>query len=78
MESRIDLLRCLLKEAGKSTDISYSATMRELHKKHPDKVRDFMTSYKQAFDQALIEKLEDAQQLALMEAIKTIDFKGGV
>ena len=73
MQTRLEILQSFLKKAQESP--SYSATMRKLRKDHPEKVVEFMTSFKEAFDTALEDKLEDIESVALMQAIKTVGLK---
>jgi hypothetical protein len=56
-------------------DLSYSYIMRKL-RKGDDKIRlKFQKTFKQAFDNALYEDVEEPAEFALMVAIKAIDFK---
>lgn len=73
IQSRFDILKSFLKKS--SQDFSYSATMREIRKKHPDKLLPFMDAFKQAFDAAQDAEMEGAEQVALMQAIKSIGLK---
>jgi hypothetical protein len=58
-------------------DLSYTYVMRKLRKEgDPEKVRKFQVVFKNTFDRALDEDLEDPAELALMQAIKHIDFQG--
>lgn len=62
----------LIKESTEVTT-TYSAMMRKLRKDQPGKVRDFMKAFKNAFDQATAQKLDDSESVALMEAIQMIE-----
>jgi hypothetical protein len=58
-------------------DLSYTYVMRQLRKdKDPEKVKTFQVVFKKTFDQALDADLEDPAELALMKAIKHVDFQG--
>ena len=74
MESRIDLLRHLVKSADLE-EVGYSTVMRKLRKEHPEKVTEFMKVFKNAFDEALMQDMDEAESLALMEALQAIDLK---
>src|SRR5690606_11695664 len=49
------------------SDLTYSATMRELRQHHKEHVRDFQIAFKKAFEEALDEELENPEQLAMMQ-----------
>ncbi len=73
MQSRIEILKSLLKRANtKKDDFSYSAVMRRMRKKHPELVRDFMKAFKNAFDTGQDQGIEKLETIALMEAIKSV------
>lgn len=72
MQSRLDILKSLLKKADFNSDFSYSATMRKIRKEHPEKVVEFMNAFKRAFDEAQNDEIENIEQVALMQAIKSI------
>jgi len=68
----------LAKETGSATprsDLSYSYIMRKLHRGDKKRMLEFMTVFKQAFDKAYAEDLEDCDNIALMQAIQTTGFK---
>lgn len=68
---KADLALIHLKTAEETS--TYSAMMRELNKKKDPALREeFMKKFKDAFDKAMEEELEDAQTLALMEAKKSL------
>ena len=54
-------------------DLSYTYIMRELRKTDDDKRLVFQKTFKEAFDRALDEDLEDPSQVALMEALEQIE-----
>lgn len=56
-------------------DLSYSYIMRKLRKGDDDIRLKFQRVFKEAFDKALEEDLEEPAEIALMIAIKVIDFK---
>jgi hypothetical protein len=56
-------------------DLSYSYIMRELRKGDDKRRLKFQQSFKEAFDNALYEDLEEPAEIALTVAIKAIDFK---
>jgi hypothetical protein len=53
-------------------DLSYSYVMRKLRKNNEDKVREFQIDFKQAFEAALDQDLENPEDVALMQALKKI------
>lgn len=55
-------------------DLSYSYVMRELRKKDKGNVRKFQTVFRDSFYEALDQGLEDAEEIALMSALKAIDW----
>ncbi len=76
METRLEMLQYLVKTAKEKQEFSYSATMRSLNKNHPEKVKEFMKSFKSAFDAALIDGLnEDVESMCLMQASKEVGIK---
>lgn len=57
-------------------DLSYSYVMRKLRKeKDESRVLKFQKSFKEAFDAALEEDVEDPAAVALMVATKAINYK---
>ena len=72
-------LAVIAKETGLATprsDLSYSSIMRDLHKQDPKKMIEFMTVFKEAFDEACkSEGAEEAGQIALMEAVQKVNYK---
>ena len=58
-------------------EYSYSASVRWVRKNDPKKLNSFIKSYKEAFDAALIDELDDPEELALMEAYQKIGLHGG-
>lgn len=77
METRKDFFKYYLKAAKNNSiaDFSYSAILRHLRKNLPEKVNEFLKTYKESFDLGKEEKLDDVEHLALMEAVKTIGLK---
>lgn len=62
--------------AGDKADLSYSAVMRELRQDDDkDRTKVFMTVFKEIFDQSFISELEEPQNIALMQALKAIDYE---
>jgi len=57
------------------TTETFSAAMRKLNKKEPEKVLEFMKAFKEAFDEALEEGVDDHQSVALLQAQKTVASK---
>lgn len=47
---------------------TYSAHMRNLKKENPGSMEEFMMHYKEAFDNAMEEELENHQNVALLKA----------
>ena len=68
MYTRYKLLKLFYKEA--KPEFTYSSIMRMLNKKDPDKIPQFMKEFKEAFDKAMEEGLEDSDKIALVQAIK--------
>ena len=56
-------------------DLSYSYVMRKLRKGDDDRRLKFQREFKKAFDRALYEDVEEPAEIALMVALKAIDFK---
>lgn len=56
-------------------DLSYSYVMRQLRKGDNKRRLKFQKAFKKAFDEALLEDVEDAAAIALMVGLKYIDFK---
>lgn len=67
---RIQLLKIFAQE-----EPSYSAIMRDLNKNNKDKLEQFMKVFKQTFDDANLENLENADKIALLTAMKAINYK---
>lgn len=67
---RIKLLKALAQK-----ELSYSYIMRDLNKHNKDKLETFMKVFKKTFDEANLENLENADKIALMSAIKAIDYE---
>lgn len=63
----------MVKVAEDDVTTTYSAVMRDLRKNDPDKVKTFMKAFKEAFDQANGEKLDDVESVALLQALQHID-----
>ncbi len=62
--------------AGEMADISYSSVMRELRQdKDEDRLRKFMIVFKETFDQSFINEIDEPQNVALMKALKAIDYE---
>jgi len=49
--------------------------MRDLRHNQKDKVNKFMVAFKNAFDEAVLEELEDPDRIALLAAIKEISYE---
>lgn len=71
MNRRIQLLNILAQE-----ELSYSAIMRDLNKNNKKDLEKFMIAFKEAFDEANIENLDNADKIALMTAMKAINYAG--
>jgi len=54
---------------------SYSAIMRELCKKDKAILVIFMSAFKRAFDDSVIEELENPDKIALLAAMKSINYE---
>ena len=57
------------------TEYSYSFILRNLRKGDKDRQRDFQVAFKESFDEAMSEGLEDAERMALMSAMKVVNFE---
>lgn len=55
-------------------DLSYSYIMRQLRKSDKDRRIEFQKVFKDTFDRALVEDVEEPAEVALMVAMKAIDF----
>lgn len=58
-------------------DLSYSYIMRKLRKGNSEKRIQFQQSFKKAFDEALLEDIDEPAEVALIVAMKDIDYKEG-
>ncbi len=56
-------------------DLSYSYVMRQLRKGDDERRLKFQKVFKESFDRALYEDLEEPADIALMVAMKAINFK---
>jgi hypothetical protein len=56
-------------------DLSYSYIVRKLRKGDADRRLKFQKAFKEAFDAGLYEDVEDPSALALIVAMKAIDYK---
>jgi len=73
MSTRKENLMQLLRLAEEPT-ATYSSIMRNLNKDGDEEKRlAFMKSFKEAFDNAMSQSLDDAQSVALLEAQQEID-----
>lgn len=62
----------IAKQSQEEETSTYSAMMREINKNRPEIREEFMRKFKDAFDRAMEENLEDHQTIALMEAKKSL------
>lgn len=59
-------------------DLSYSYIMRQLRKAgDKERIRDFQKAFKDAFDEAYIEDVENADDVALLQAIQECNLQPG-
>ena len=56
-------------------DITYSSAMRDLRHNQKDLVEPFMIFFKKAFDEAVLNDLEDPDRIALLQAIKETGYE---
>ncbi len=56
-------------------DLTYSSVMRDLRHNDKNKVNPFMVAFKNAFDEAVLEELEDPDRIALTAALKEIGYE---
>lgn len=54
-------------------DLTYSSVMRHIRNNRKDIVNDFQSYFKQSFEDALDNDLENPEQLALMESLQKFD-----
>jgi hypothetical protein len=54
------------------TTKTYSSIMRDLNKNEPDKLQPFMVAFKDAFDEAIENDIDNPDQVALLEALSKI------
>jgi hypothetical protein len=68
-------LMSIYKQAENNPEVTttYSAFMRELRKNNPKLVPSFMKAFKDAFDRAMDDNLEEAENAALLEAMQTVE-----
>lgn len=67
---------CVLGTNNSSANLSYSYIMRELRQQNdPKRLYAFMKSFKDAFDKAFVDELEDPTNIALLSSIKAINYK---
>lgn len=59
-----------------NVELSYTSVMRELRKNQNQNVRKFQEKFKDLFDRALDEDLENPEEIALTGALKHIHWKG--
>jgi hypothetical protein len=57
-------------------DISYTYVMRDLRKKDKESAKKFQIIFKDIFEEALDNGIENPEKVALMEALQQIDFEG--
>lgn len=72
MQSRLEIFNFFLKEANSNKNFSYSSLMRRIRKEHPDKVLNFMQAFKEAFDSGQDQNIQGLEQVALMQAAKSV------
>jgi hypothetical protein len=58
-----------------NVDLSYSYIMRQLRKQDKNKQYKFQKEYKETFDKALFEEIENPEELALLAGMAAIDYK---
>jgi hypothetical protein len=67
---------CVLGASNSMANLSYSYIMRELRQQNdPKRLYAFMKSFKDTFDKAIIEGLEEPANIALFSSIKAINYK---
>lgn len=71
MMTRKEKLKIIASDVDECTS-TYSAFMRKLNKENPNLMKDFMRSFKDAFDAAMNERLENHQGVALLKAKQEI------
>jgi hypothetical protein len=70
-----EMLLSVAKADSTNANLSYSYVMRELRHNHPKKLKEFMVTFKKSFDDAILNDLEEPDNIALMAAIKAVDYK---
>lgn len=58
-------------------DLSYSHIMRKLRKGDEERRIQFQQSFKKAFDEGLLEDVDDPAEIALVVAMRDINYKEG-
>lgn len=74
------ILIVLAQETGlenTQADLSYSFVMRKLRKGDKDRLKTFMQVFKNTFDEAYDDDIENPEEPALLAALKAIDYKDG-
>jgi hypothetical protein len=56
-------------------DLSLSYVLRDLRKNNKDKVPLFLKTFTDTFNEAIINNVEDPENIALMSAMKRIDYE---
>lgn len=64
----------LFKNAQIEVVNTYSSVMRELNENSPEKLKDFMISFKKTFDRAILESLDDPTGIAMIQAMRDINY----
>lgn len=73
MKNRKKALSNIANHLKIAQEVTFSSTMRKLRKETPGKVESFMKHFKEAFERAEADGLENSENYALLEALqKTI------
>ena len=56
-------------------DLSYSYVCRELRKSNPEKLKEFQIAFKKAFDEAFLARMDNIDDVAMLQAVKEIDLE---
>lgn len=73
--NRFNYFLSLANKTDLKPELSYSSIMRTLRKDKDERKLKFQKTFKDAFDRALDEQLEEPEKIALLAAVKKIDFK---
>lgn len=62
-------------DLSEAEEVSYSAILRQLHKKYPDKINEFMKTYLQCFEHCKYSGIEEYEKIALKQTLLSLNKK---